>query len=132
MKQSGYILWESTDPSHLVRGSGGQAAGAMIAPVPHRRHLLCVGAVEQVTITGFDLKSHRQCMQRWNAAADTMNRQCQTLGAGHCLRVPYEQLVLHPRLWMRRVLEFLELPWNETVLHHEQAINKPGGVSLSK
>ncbi|XP_037091992.1 protein-tyrosine sulfotransferase-like isoform X2 [Pollicipes pollicipes] len=86
----------------------------------------------QVTITGFDLKSHRQCMQRWNMAADTMNRQCQELGANWCLRVPYEQLVLHPRTWMERVLHFLDVPWNETVLHHERTINKPGGVSLSK
>ncbi|XP_043240175.1 protein-tyrosine sulfotransferase 1-like isoform X5 [Amphibalanus amphitrite] len=85
-----------------------------------------------VTITGFDLKSYRQCMQRWNAAMETMNRQCLELGPRWCLRVPYEQLVLHPRLWMQRMLQFLEIPWNETVLHHEQAINKPGGVSLSK
>ena len=86
----------------------------------------------QVTITGFDLKNHRQCMQRWNTAVETMHKQCLQLGPEWCLRVPYEQLVLHPKEWMERVLRFLDIPWNDTVLHHEQAINKPGGVSLSK
>jgi protein-tyrosine sulfotransferase len=46
--------------------------------------------------------------------------------------VYYEQLVLHPGEWMRRILEFLDIPWNESVLHHDELINKPGGVSLSK
>ena len=85
-----------------------------------------------MTITGFDLNSYRQCMQRWNSAMETMVKQCLDLGPQWCLRVPYEQLVLHPRAWMQRVLRFLDIPWNDTVLHHEQAINKPGGVSLSK
>ena len=36
------------------------------------------------------------------------------------------------REWMKRILEFLELPWTEDVLHHEKQINKPNGISLSK
>lgn len=47
-------------------------------------------------------------------------------------QVYYEQLVLHPEEWMRKILKFLNVPWNESVLHHEQFINKPNGVSLSK
>ena len=27
---------------------------------------------------------------------------------------------------------FLELPWDDSVMHHEQQINKKGGISLSK
>ena len=61
-----------------------------------------------------------------------MNDQCKELGPDHCLKVPYEQLVLHPRKWMQSILEFLELPWTEDVLHHEKQINKPNGISLSK
>ncbi|XP_037077603.1 protein-tyrosine sulfotransferase-like isoform X1 [Pollicipes pollicipes] len=86
----------------------------------------------KVTITGFDLTSPRQCLRRWNTVVDTMDRQCQELGRRWCMRVPYEQLVLEPRRWMERLLHFLEVPWNDTVLHHERTINKPGGVSLSK
>lgn len=47
-------------------------------------------------------------------------------------QVYYEQLVLHPEEWMRKILKFLDIPWNESVLHHEEFINKPNGVSLSK
>merc|ERR1719414_2400958 len=86
----------------------------------------------KVTITGFDLKSYRQCLQKWNAAISAMNEECKELGPDHCLKVPYEQLVLHPRKWMENILEFLELPWTEDVLHHEKQINKANGISLSK
>lgn len=84
----------------------------------------------KVTITGFDLTSYRQCLKKWNTAVEAMNNQCKELGPDRCLRVPYEQLVLHPRSWMEKVLKFLDLPWNETVLHHEDFINN--GISLSK
>lgn len=47
-------------------------------------------------------------------------------------QVYYEQLVLHPEEWMRKILKFLDIPWNDSVLHHEEFINKPNGVSLSK
>jgi protein-tyrosine sulfotransferase len=33
---------------------------------------------------------------------------------------------------MTKILKFLELEWTEEVLHHEQLINKPHGISLSK
>ncbi|XP_017786329.1 PREDICTED: protein-tyrosine sulfotransferase, partial [Nicrophorus vespilloides] len=84
----------------------------------------------QVTITGFDLSSYRQCLKKWNRAAEAMNLQCRELGSSKCLRVPYEQLVLHPREWMEKVLKFVDVPWNESVLHHQDFINK--GISLSK
>jgi len=86
----------------------------------------------KVTITGFDLTSYKQCLTKWNAAISAMNEQCKQLGPNHCLPVLYEQLVLHPAEWMKKILRFLELPWDESVLHHEQQINKKGGVSLSK
>lgn len=46
--------------------------------------------------------------------------------------VYYEQLVLHPETMLRKILSFLDIPWHDSVLHHEQHINKPGGVSLSR
>lgn len=86
----------------------------------------------QVTISGFDLTSYRQCLTKWNAAVQTMYLQCRDVGPKRCMPVYYEQLVLHPRQWMEKVLDFLDIPWNDSVLHHEQFINKPGGISLSK
>lgn len=61
-----------------------------------------------------------------------MNTQCSELGPDRCLPVYYEQLVLHPEEWMKKILTFLEVPWDDAVLHHEEFVNKPGGVSLSK
>lgn len=86
----------------------------------------------KVTITGFDLASYRQCMIKWNSAIETMHKQCKEIGSDKCMLVYYEQLVLHPEEWMRKILNFVDVPWNQSVLHHEEFINKPNGVSLSK
>ena len=86
----------------------------------------------KVTITGFDLKSYRQSLTKWNAAISAMNDQCEELGSDYCLKVYYEQLILHPRKWLTKILKFLELDWTEDVMHHEKQINKAHGISLSK
>lgn len=86
----------------------------------------------KVTISGFDLTSYRQCLERWNRAIEQMYGQCKAVGPDKCLMVYYEQLVLHPRQELERILQFLDVPWNESVLHHEEFINKPNGVILSK
>ncbi|XP_054718805.1 protein-tyrosine sulfotransferase 1-like [Uloborus diversus] len=85
----------------------------------------------KVTITGMDLHDYRQCLRRWSTAVRAMYGQCHLLGPGVCHPVHYERLVLHPEATMRDILEFLDLPWNRSVLHHERLIGKPGGVSLS-
>uniref|UniRef100_H3DA60 Protein-tyrosine sulfotransferase n=1 Tax=Tetraodon nigroviridis TaxID=99883 RepID=H3DA60_TETNG len=84
----------------------------------------------KVTIAGFDLGSYRDCLTKWNRAIETMYSQCLE-AADKCLPVRYEQLVLHPEKWMRTLLKFLDIPWNDAVLHHEE-VGKAGGVSLSK
>ena len=85
-----------------------------------------------ICLAGFDLKSYRQCLQKWNAAITAMNEECKALGPKNCLPVIYEQLVLHPEQWMRKISNFLEVPWSDSVLHHEKQINQKGGISLSK
>lgn len=85
----------------------------------------------QVTISGFDLSSYRQCLKKWNSAMSSMYTQCSKLGPSVCLPVYYEQLVLHPKQWMQKILNFLDVSWNETVLHHEKHIDN-GDISLSK
>ncbi|XP_076140128.1 protein-tyrosine sulfotransferase 2 [Alosa pseudoharengus] len=86
----------------------------------------------RVSITGFNLSSYRDCLSKWNRAIQGMFWQCQQVGTHRCLEVHYEDLVLHPRASLERVLRFLEMDWHEGVLHHEDAIGKPGGVSLSR
>lgn len=94
--------------------------------------LLSLCPVSQVTISGFDLSSYRDCLTKWSSAMETMFSQCQAAGEARCLPVRYEQLVLHPEQEMRTLLSFLELQWDSSVLHHEELIGKAGGVSLSK
>ncbi|KAJ4935506.1 hypothetical protein JOQ06_017038 [Pogonophryne albipinna] len=85
----------------------------------------------KVTIAGFDLGSYRDCLTKWNRAIETMYTQCLE-ASDKCLPVHYEQLVLHPEKWMKTLLKFLDVPWNDAVLRHEELIGKAGGVSLSK
>ena len=62
----------------------------------------------------------------------SMYTECETAGPETCLPVYYEQLVLHPEGEMRKILNFLNIPWNDIVIHHEKTIGQTGGVSLSK
>uniref|UniRef100_A0A1I7YI61 Protein-tyrosine sulfotransferase n=1 Tax=Steinernema glaseri TaxID=37863 RepID=A0A1I7YI61_9BILA len=84
----------------------------------------------KVTITGFDLTDPRQCLTKWNQAISTMYDQCLEVGADRCLMVHYEQLVLHPSSQMKRILEFLDVKWDDKVLHHEDEVGKD--IRLSK
>uniref|UniRef100_A0A8C0I1U1 Protein-tyrosine sulfotransferase n=1 Tax=Balaenoptera musculus TaxID=9771 RepID=A0A8C0I1U1_BALMU len=85
----------------------------------------------KVTIAGFDLSSYRDCLAKWNKAIEVMYAQCMEVGKDKCLPVYYEQLVLHPRRSLKLILDFLGIAWSDAVLHHEDLIGKPGGVSLS-
>lgn len=87
--------------------------------------------IRKVSIAGFDLSNFRECLTKWNRATGDMYEQCLDAGS-RCLPIRYELLVLNPEQWTRRLLEFLEIPWNEAVLHHEKLIGKVGGASLSK
>ncbi len=84
-----------------------------------------------MTITGYDLKSYANCLKQWEKSLRTMIEQCEQLGVGlRCLPVYYELLVLEPAVWLRRVLAFLQLPWTDKVLHHQDYID-PGGPGLA-
>ncbi|XP_074642576.1 protein-tyrosine sulfotransferase 1-like [Tubulanus polymorphus] len=85
----------------------------------------------KITISGFDTKTYSGALRDWNRAIQVMYRKC--LKMSHvCMPLWYEQLVIDPEPQMRKVLKFLDIPWNDIVLHHEQTIGKEGGISLSK
>ena len=86
----------------------------------------------KVSISGYKLDQPRQCLGKWNGMVENMNKQCNEIGPRRCMLVYYEQLVLHPKKWISLILDFLDLPWDENVMHHEKKINKPGGVRVSK
>jgi len=86
----------------------------------------------KVTVTGFDFDNYRASMTKWNRMIKTMFVQCELLGDDKCMIVHYEKLVLQPKETMNSILDFLNLPWNENVLHHQDFINKSHGIALSK
>jgi len=47
----------------------------------------------KITITGFDISSYRDTLEKWNAAIQIMNDQCNEVGIQSCMKVQYEQLV---------------------------------------
>jgi protein-tyrosine sulfotransferase len=84
----------------------------------------------KVTITGFNLQSYRDCLVRWNNIIEHMYAQCIELGPEACMPVYYEQLVLHPETTTKNIMKFLNITWNDAVIHHEKFIGDE--VSLSK
>jgi protein-tyrosine sulfotransferase len=85
-----------------------------------------------ITITGFPVEDPAQALRSWNNMVERLADMCAALKDG-CLPVQYEQLVLHPRSTMERILAYLDLPWEESVMHHDQYINQEGdrGVRVS-
>lgn len=82
----------------------------------------------KVTIAGFDINSYRDVLTKWNRAMELIEDQCRQVGTEYCLRVHYERLVLQPVATTKRIFKFLQIPWNENVLHHEKHL---GNISLS-
>ena len=66
---------------------------------------------------------------KWNKAMDAMYQQCTHVGPDICLMVKYEALVLHPVAETKRIMKFLNIPWSDTMLNHEQHI---ANISLSR
>ena len=77
------------------------------------------------------MNSWEDCLIKWNMMIEKMYEQCIELGPEACLPVYYEQLVLHPEKTMRNILLFLEIPWNEAVIHHEKFIGEKKRFTLN-
>lgn len=56
-------------------------------------------------------------------------QHCQLVDSRHCLMVRYEDLILHPKAEMRRILDFLNLSWSNTILHHNKHLRNPTDLS---
>lgn len=69
----------------------------------------------------FGPNSVEETAERWVAWIEGARRQAQSLGESY-LEVFYEDLVTDPEATLRRVCEFLELPWDPAMLrYHETA-----------
>jgi len=82
----------------------------------------------KVTISGFNVKSYRDVVTKWSTAMDVMYQQCLRVGSSVCLMVRYENLVLHPMQETKQIMDFLNIPWNDSMLNHEKHMNN---ISLS-
>ncbi|XP_075249543.1 protein-tyrosine sulfotransferase 2-like [Convolutriloba macropyga] len=84
----------------------------------------------KVTISGFDITSYRDVLTKWNRAISEMWKQCEEVGPDSCMPVWYEQLVLQPNRTIHNIVSFLGIPWENTMLHHQDVVGK--NISLSK
>ena len=82
-----------------------------------------------VTISGVDSKNYLSAALFWNKVVQRMSTDCIN-NRKRCLMIHYEDLVSNPRLWMTNILNFLNIPWHDNVLHHHELINSE--VLLSK
>ncbi len=83
-----------------------------------------------ITITGVDHKSYLSAAQFWNKAIEKMWFNCQSIGETYCLPVFFERLVETPKEEISKILEFLNIPWSDNVMHHSDFLASE--VSLSK
>nr|VZI39338.1 unnamed protein product [Spirometra erinaceieuropaei] len=76
-----------------------------------------------VSISGVSWKDPKTMLSVWNSHYERVYENCARAGPDRCMAVRYEQLVLRPRESMKKVLEFLNLPWDEIVLNHEKNVD---------
>ena len=70
-------------------------------------------------------------MTKWNRAIESMYNQC-LAAPDDCLPVWYEQLVLHPEENLRKITKFLDIPWSDNMVNHEDFVSKMGVSSVEK
>ena len=88
-----------------------------------------------VTISGLDIESYEKVLQFWNSACEGMLKECTQINRKHqdnrCIKVFYENLILNTETELKRVFEFLAIPWDSRILHHEQMVGN-GDIKLSR
>ena len=66
----------------------------------------------------------------WNSYNQMVKFECDQLGAGVCLLVKYESLVQNVNKTLRQIVHFLNVPWTDDLLKHEQFVG--GRIAVSK
>lgn len=59
-------------------------------------------------------------MERWNEVTNAMHEKCLKLGKDKCMIVRYEELILRPKQLMEKVLDFLDVPWDDSVFQNQE------------
>jgi protein-tyrosine sulfotransferase len=68
-------------------------------------------------------------LKTWEQFNFNALNQCQKIGPDHCLIVKYEDLVLHPENTIKKVVSFLNEPFNDRLLKHYAYLNE---IKISK
>ena len=72
----------------------------------------------------------RSYLSQWRNFNYQANKACLKLSVKYCLRIKYEDLVLHPEKTLKKIIKFLEEEWTNELLKHENHIGKD--ISISK
>uniref|UniRef100_A0AC35TIY7 Protein-tyrosine sulfotransferase n=1 Tax=Rhabditophanes sp. KR3021 TaxID=114890 RepID=A0AC35TIY7_9BILA len=78
----------------------------------------------EVPVSGFSFTNQTKSLMAWNLLIDNMVLECKSIGAENCLMVHYEKLVTHPQEELERIVSFLQIPFQNQLLHHEELIGK--------
>ncbi|RCN42752.1 hypothetical protein ANCCAN_11300 [Ancylostoma caninum] len=98
--------------------------------LPNSKHILMIrdaratvhSMIERkVPVAGFNHSDIPGMFKIWNFQLARMINMCSS-ARGLCLKVYYERLVQRTRDEARRILNFLDVPWSEDVLRHEEKI----------
>ncbi|CAH8512556.1 unnamed protein product [Schistosoma rodhaini] len=62
-------------------------------------------------------------LDQWKSFTSQIIKDCQHIGSHRCMTVRYECLVINPKREIRKILNFLDIPWDDKLLNHEQFVN---------
>jgi len=66
---------------------------------------------------------------RWKKVVSAGHRQGEAMGPQRYMEVRYEDLTTHPELWLKKICEFIEVPYDEAVLVSAQPYLKTASSS---
>lgn len=78
------------------------------------------------------MKDYGKCLQNWNRSISNMLHDCMHLGEQFCMPVHYESLVLDTEKWVRKIAQFLQVPFDSRMLKHYTLIGEEDGIHVSK
>uniref|UniRef100_A0A7I4YB25 Protein-tyrosine sulfotransferase n=1 Tax=Haemonchus contortus TaxID=6289 RepID=A0A7I4YB25_HAECO len=102
----------------------------LIRMFPNAKHILMIRDARatihsmidrNVPVSGFNHSDPESMFKAWNNLISRMVFTCSN-AKGLCLKVYYERLVQRPSDEARRILHFLDVPWSDDVLSHQDKI----------
>ncbi len=121
-RRKGKIRWAEKTPQHLL------ALGYLHSLFPRAKFVYIVRDGRDVALStckgswkrlGFERKrvrnTYRNALRRWVAWNDVFLRDVAALKIEY-ISLRYEELVAHPQDELKRLCQFLDLPWNESIL----------------